>query len=93
MDKLAVFICQFWKIGFHDPIFHDFFVSFDLNVYHYDNVDCLNKKESISRLSMHFWKKIWVSVLHVLPKNIALAMSFGPVLFYLFTSSHSHDII
>ena len=56
MDKLAVFICQFWKIGFHDPIFHDlfFFVSFDLNVYHYDNVDCLNKKESISRLSMHF---------------------------------------
>jgi hypothetical protein len=36
---------------FHDLLF--FVVCFDSNIYDYDNVVCVNQKDSASRLGMH----------------------------------------
>jgi hypothetical protein len=40
---------------FHDLLF--LIVCFDSNVNDYDNVVCVNKKDSVLRLGMDFW--VW----------------------------------
>jgi hypothetical protein len=62
MDKLAIFICQFGKIGFRAffslfVVFYCFFVCYGSNVYDYDIVVCVNQKDLVLRLGMHFW--VW----------------------------------
>jgi hypothetical protein len=58
-------------------VFYDLLFCYCL----YGNVVCVNQKDLVLRLEMHFLglvvanaflSKIWVSVFHVLPKNITL---------------------
>jgi archaeosine-15-forming tRNA-guanine transglycosylase len=59
MDKFAVLFVNFGKWDFMH-IFHDllfFVVCFDSNIYDYDNVVCVNKKDLVLKLGMYFW--VW----------------------------------
>ena len=68
----------------------------------YGNVVCVNQKDFVLRLEMHFLglavanaflSKIWACVFHLLPKNITLDLWFGPILVHFFTLNTLLDLI
>jgi len=79
-------------------VFYDLLFCYCL----YGNVVCVNQKDLVLRLEMHFLglvvanaflSKIWVSVFHVLPKNITLDLWFGSILVPFFTLNTLLDFI